>query len=220
MRRELLTYAEVDRRIEGLPEGPMGAMRRPPGMLWLERLGYVGVILGLAPALIVQFLKPAGWMLSVAVVGLALTAVGFLPVIVRDLLVLFRSMGRAREEFIRQWDHDFIAFEGLLAWLTAFPRDALEQRLRFAQAAQTRIASKMGLIYGGADRLGMVPLIAAMYVQFDALSTTDFDIPLWKIIVGFFALIVSAAAFQVSHVRLRLELHAALLAEALERKST
>lgn len=47
MRQELLTYAEVDRRIEALPEGPMGAMRRPPGMLWLERLGYVGVILGL-----------------------------------------------------------------------------------------------------------------------------------------------------------------------------
>lgn len=220
MRQELLTYAEVDRRIEGLPEGPMGAMRRPPWMVWLDRLGYVGVLLGLAPALIVQFLKPAAWMVSVALVGLALTAVGFLPVLVRDLSVLLRSIGRAREEFIRQWDHDFIAFEGLLAWLTAFPRDALERRLRFAQAAQTRIASKMGLIYGGADRLGMVPLIAAMYVQFDALSTTDFDIPLWKIIVGFFALIVSAAAFQVSRVRLRLELHAALLAEALERKST
>lgn len=220
MRHDSLTYAEMDRRIEALPEGPVAAMRRPPWMMWLDRLGYVGMILGLAPALIVQFLQPAAWMLFVAVVGLVLTVVGFLPVLVRDLLVLFRSMGRARKEFIRQWDHDFIAFESLLAWLTAFPRDALEHRLRFAQAAQTRIAAKMGLIYGGADRLGVVPLIAAMYVQFDALSTTGFDIPLWKIFIGFFALIVSAAAFQVSRVRLRLELHTALLAEALERKST
>lgn len=178
MRQELLTYAEMDRRIEALPEGPVATVRRPPWMMWLERLGYVGMILGLTPALVAQFLQPAAWMLSVAVLGLVLTAAGFLPVLVRDLWVLFRSIGRAREEFIRQWDHDFVAFEGLLAWLTEFPRDVLEHRLRFAQAAQARIAAKMGLFYGGADRLGIVPLITAIYVQFDAFSTTGFDIPL------------------------------------------
>ena len=73
--------------------------------------------------------------------------------------------------------------------------------------------------YGGTERLGILPLLVAGYVQLDALLNAGFDIPLWKALLGLFAVIAYASCMVLCRARIRLDLHAVLLSEALERKS-
>ena len=219
MEMERLTFAELDRRIEALPAGPESAMDRPAWVVGMDRIGFIGMLLGIAPAVLAQWMRPAEWMVIVAYAGLAITIMGFLPGFLRNIAMLFGALKRGHLDIVEQWDHDFGAFNDMLAWLMRHADDSLEQRLRFVRAAQARMAAKMGLIYGGTERLGILPLLVAGYVQLDALLNAGFDIPLWKALLGLFAVLAYASCLVLCRARIRLDLHAVLLSEALERKS-
>lgn len=65
-----------------------------------------------------------------------------------------------------EMDADFAYWQQLLAQLRVFPRDQREGMLQYAAALHQRMNDRMGLMYGGVQKLGVFPVLIALYLQF------------------------------------------------------
>ena len=129
-----LFLTELERRLHALPDGPASILNTPRWLLMWNAVGTVGVILGLLPSLLIEFWTPRMWMAFMAQSGLALMLIGYVPGFVRSVWVLGRSFAGWRVEQVRQLDHDIVHLRQIGEWLATFPRDALDERLRFVRS--------------------------------------------------------------------------------------
>ena len=212
---ELLTFAALDRRIESLPEGPVAELNAPRWQRRLDAVGYAGIVVGLMPSVMMEFIAPAGWMLWMARVGLTMTAC-LLPGFARNVFLVLRGMGRWRPELVAQLDHDMGAMETLHAWLARQPRAAIESHLGFARNAQARMTQKMGFLFGGADKAGVVLVLAAVAAQLKAYA--DGPIAWWIALPGILVAVLAVVGMVAGLMRLRLQLYEAILDDALRRR--
>lgn len=212
------SFADLEKRIAALPDGPMGALNRPRWQYWLDLLGGVGVILGLLPSALIQFMAPALWMVTMAWMGFWVMVLAFLPGVSRETWVMMRMWRRGKAQDAEQLDHDFDQMDGLQPWLSKLPRSALERRLRFIQMAQARVAAKLSLMGGGLERFGVLPLILAVVVQIKAITAESLALPLWQIVPGMFFAIVYVVGLNAAFYRVRMHLYEVTLAEALARR--
>ncbi len=212
---ESLSFAALDRRMEALPEGPVAELHASRWQRWFDAVGYAGIVMGLMPSLLVEFIAPAAWMVWMMRVGLALTAF-FVPGLGRNIFRVLRSMRRWRPQLVAQLDHEMGAVETLHAWLAHQPRAALESHLWFARLAQTRMTQKMGFLFGGADKLGVPLVSAAVAAQLKAYA--DGPIAWWIALPGILVAVLAAVGMVAGLMRLRLQLYEALLDDALRRR--
>lgn len=216
--RPALTFAWLDAQIEALPEGPAAALDMPGWLRHLAVLGVVGVVLGLLPSLLVQWWPPAMWMLACARVGLALVVVGFVPVIVRSLWVLTQQFRHHRRELVVQFDFDMATLCALARRLSVYPRETLERQRRCAAIGQERLASRLVMLLGGIERLGLLPLLLSLFVLLrnwrDLLA-----LPGWLALLGILAAILWLIGWAAAEFRRRLHLYEFLLQEALLHRS-
>lgn len=213
-----LTYVELDRRISELPEGPVAVLNRPRWQYWTDMVGGIGMIVGLLPSLLVVWYTPATWMLRLAQAGLAVTITGFFPGFARNLWSLCRSIKEGRQGFLVQWDHDYDAHQGLQIWLEGIPLETLARRRRFAAMIRDRMATKIGLLLGDLDRLGVLPLIVSIYLQVKAVLSEGLEIPTWQVILALFVAITYLIGLWSAFLRTRIQLHESILEEALARR--
>lgn len=213
-----LTFAWLDAQIEALPEGPAAALDMP---LWLRHfavLGVAGVVLALLPSLLLQWWPPAMWMLACARIGLALVILGFVPGMARNLWVLVHQFRHHRRELIAQFDFDMAGLCALARRLTVYPRATLERQRRCAAIGQERLASRLVMLLGGVERLGLLPLLLSLFVLLrnwqDLLA-----LPGWLALLGIFAAILWLIGWAAAEFRRRLHLYEFLLQEALLHRS-
>ncbi len=213
--RPELTFAQLDAEIEKLPEGPISVLNHQPR--WLRGfavLGVVGVLVAFSPSLLIQWLEPAMWMVTVARIGLWITIVGFLPGFVRNLWLIANQFRHHKRGMIEQFDHDAKQFRGLAEWLASYPRIVLERQRRFARMGHERLGAKLTVIVGGIERLGLFPLLLSLFVLLrnwqDLLA-----LPFWLAMLGVMAAILWAIGWAGATFRRRLQLYEFLLEEAL-----
>ena len=212
------SFSELEKKIAAIPEGPVAALNRPRWQYWLDIGGGVGVIVGLLPSLLSQFLALESWMITMTNVGFWMMVILFLPGFARSTGVIALSIWRGRSEDNAQADHDFAEFDRLQAWLAKFPKQTLEQHLRFIQTMQARLLAKLSLIGGGFERFGILPLILAISVQMKAFTADSLDLPIWQIVPGLFLAIGYLVGLRASFTRVRMHLYEVVLAEAIERR--
>ena len=212
--RPALTFALLDAKIEALPEGPVAALRSPRWTRGWTVAGVVGMVIGLSPSLLVHWLEPQPWMVTVAQGGLVLTIAGFLPGLLRDLLAITREFRRHRHGLIEQFDHDVAQFRELAKQLSAYPRAELASQVRYARMGHERLASRLGLMVGGFERLGLLPVLLSLFVLLrnwrDLLA-----LPMWLSVLAIMAAILWLIARIGAEFRRRLQLYEFLLDEAL-----
>ena len=80
---QIVSFADLEKRVAALPDGPMGVLNRPRWQYWLDLVGGVGVILGLLPSALIQFMEPKLWMLTMVRIGFWTMLIGFVPGIVQ-----------------------------------------------------------------------------------------------------------------------------------------
>lgn len=212
------SFAELEKSIAALPDGPLGVLNRPRWQYWLDLVGGVGVILGLLPSALIPFIGPELWMVTVARIGFWIMVTGLVPGMVRGLWVLARMWWRGKAQDAEQLDHDFVQLDALQPWLSKLPRPALERRLRFIQMAQTRVAAKLSLMGGGLERFGLLPLMLAVVVQVKAVTAESLALPLWQIVPGMFFAIIYVVGLNAAFYRVRMHLYEVTIAEALARR--
>lgn len=207
-------YRSLDQRIEAIPDGPVASLNRTRWMRWADLVGMLGLVIGLLPSLLILFLVPQQWMVTLARVGMTVIAVGWVPVTLYRALQVIRSMGNWRAEQAEQLDHDFAEWSRLCEWVASHPRELLEKQMRWVQRGQSRLTSKLGFLSGGVERLGVLPLLIALAVQAQ-IAGDVLEIPRWQLLLGLFAGITYVIALVGSLMRLRLQLYEMTIVEAL-----
>jgi hypothetical protein len=213
------SFAELERRVSAVPEGPIAILNRPQWQYWCDLGGGIGVILGLLPSLLIQFFEPKPWMVTMGVFGLAIMATLFAPGFLRSIWVFAGLVRRGRAQDAAQLDHDFAELDRLQVWLSAVPKQALEHHLRFVQAALTRIAEKLSLMGGDISRFGVLPLILAIAVQIKAFDNGALGIPIWQLAPGLFFAVIYLVGLNAAFMRVRMQLYEIVLTEALARRA-
>ena len=217
MTNESLSFITLEERIHEIPDGPATTLNTPRWMLAFSVIGVCGMVMGLLPSLFIRFFDPQLWMLTMARAGVWAAYLGFAPEALRTIFVVVRGMWFWRAEQVQQLDHDLAEFRALNRWLVEFPKAHLEVHVHFARMVQTRLASKIGLLVGSLDKLGVLPIVIVLGIQLKGYDDPT-AIPMWQIFVGLFLVITYLIAWVGAHMRLRVQLYEALLIEALQKK--
>lgn len=177
-------------------------------------VGLAGMIVAFVPSLLAEWLGAQQWMVWVAKIGFVVMVVGFAPGTLRNLWMLIRELRHHRRSLISQFDHDVAQFRGLAAWLSGYPGEVLESNLRYARMGQERLQSRLGMLTGGIDRLGILPVLVSLLVLLRNWQDL-LDLPAWLAILGLLAPFLWLIAWLAAEFGRRLQLYAFLLDEAL-----
>ncbi|MHC5147924.1 hypothetical protein [Stenotrophomonas rhizophila] len=119
-----------------------------------------------------------------------------------------------------EMDFDFAYWRQLVAEIRGFPRSQCEEMLRFAGALRDRMNERMGLVYGGFQRLGIFPVLVALYLQFRNWTWGDwasaFDVKLVAGLLIWMMVLMYAAGWLLIGLRVRVETYVNLLESALQ----
>lgn len=215
--RPALTFAALEAKIAALPEGPVSALNTPGWIRRLSLVGLIGMVAAFVPSLLVKVLTPQLWMLWLAQAGLAVMVAGFLPGFVRNLWVLAQEFRHHRAGSVAQFDHDVAQFRSLASWLAGYQREALESNLRYARMGHECLHSRLGMLVGGIERLGLLPVLVSLFVLLRNWQDL-LHLPGWLAILGLLAPILWLIAWRGAEFSRRLHLYAFLLDEALRGK--
>ncbi|MFT3807261.1 hypothetical protein [Arenimonas sp.] len=215
MQPEKISFAWLDKRLRAIPDGPAEYLNTPSWVVVWNVIGLAGVVIGLSPVLLRQFMPVGPGVVWVALTGLILEVVGFFPYFFYSTLAIVRSFLRRRAEFVQQLDHDIAQLRGLSSELAQYPTDTLNEHLRFTRNARSRLAMKFAFLFGGIDRLGILPVAIAVALQIKLIEDIS-AVPGWLLfLAAAFAILYFVALF-VSHDQIRLQLFEIVLVAALE----
>lgn len=175
------------------------------------------MVIGLLPALFVQWMEPRVWMLTMSRLGLGLMIIGLAPRFFRDLCVIAHEFRHHRRGFVTQFDHDVAQLRALTMRLSVYPLDSLQTLARYARMGHEQLESRLQLILGGVDRLGLLPLLLSLFVVLrnwrDLLA-----LPAWLAMLAIMAAVLWIIGWMGAEFRRRLRLYDFLLEEALQLK--
>ncbi|WP_246161230.1 hypothetical protein [Stenotrophomonas cyclobalanopsidis] len=215
---EGLTFHWLYARVQGL-KGATIYPKAGPVEKWAYRVAVVAALIGLTAGLVLDRWVPIVALL-LALVCLAIEVGGFLLGGLLTLRREYRQYMQPRLTHAMEMDNDFRQWEMVIAELRQYPRDRREQRLRYVAALRTRMTERMGLMYGGLQRLGPFPVVIALYLQFRGWHWGDwtgvFDIGWAGAILIFAMVLLYLVGWLLIAQKSRLETYASLLEASLQ----
>lgn len=204
----LLTFVLLDRRIDAVPAHPSTYLRSTDkwgsGLVGVS--GALILLIGLIPS-------PPPWMPIVLASLLALELIGVLLVLANASATLGLRPSHERRSFAEQLDFDLPHYLDLIAWLRTFPRERIDVLADYARQRLERLRARQPLLLGAVDKLGVLPLLGAIAIQFHNMTWPPHPnlgeaILVVALIIGYWSGLVSLT------MRFRLELYDALLTQA------
>lgn len=216
-RRQGLSFAALDQRLRDVPDGPAGGLNTPRWLKVLHIIAFAGAVLGLAPYFLAKWLGPAPWMVYAAKSGLVIVYAAALPGILRNCGVIGLQFWHWRKEQVCQLDHDRTYFDHMLDWLAEFPAAELAKAECVVRMHLGQLTAKIGFLAGGIERLGILPVLASMFL-FVRQWKDLLAMPAWQVILGASLVGLYVIVTLATLMRIRLQLYLALLLEAEKRK--
>lgn len=213
----VFSLTALEQRLAAMPDGPAAILNTPRWIWWLSVLGGIGVIIGLTPSVLIQFMRPQMWMVHLARAGIYTAMVGCAPFILRSLWVILRGVRNWKDEQAAQLDHDVGHFRELTDWLVTFPKDQLVEYRRMTSLWRQQLDTKIGLLSGGFARLGFLPVAAALFLLLVNQGSL-LAIPGWLATLGAFVVLLYLISASGALMKIRVDLYDMLLANAIERK--
>ena len=184
----------------------------------VERWTFVIALLGAGLGALIGTLVGGKAGLLIVQIGLAIEIVGFGLYGALALRRQWASVRRSRRAHAGELDADYVEFRRVVDWLHHFPEHEVSRRLRYIRASKTAMSYRLGLFTGGIERLGVLPLLAVLYLQFKDWKYGDWDalgkvnmvggLLLWALLMAY------VAGWWLIRLRIRLETYEYLLAEA------
>jgi hypothetical protein len=215
MEDQPLTFAEIDRRIASLPEGPAAILDAPRWTFVFNAIGMAGIVAGLLPGLLVFAMQSQPWMAAMARIGFIVAIAGFALPFLRSLLAVVVSFAGWRHDQAQQLDHDLGEFRKLVGWIASQPREQVIALLEFCRQSRDRLGEKLAML-GGVEKLGLLPILVGVALHARAVMET-IRTSSWEAPVGVFLVLVYGVSFVGNLMRQRLRLYEQLLERAVAR---
>lgn len=211
-----LTFSALNERIDALPDHESLAIAPKKRELWGYVIGFGAWFIGLVAAKVLPSTMTTvvftASMLAVEVVALAIALFPRRP-------WRFSTFASERRDFAEQLDFDQGHYEELVEWLGTFPKERLEAMAKYAAQRHERLKDKYPLIAGGLEKLGALPVLAALYLQFKDLQWPPH--PTWlELVLGPALISLYWGSLLLASVRFRAQLFSVLLTQAAESAST
>lgn len=211
-----LTFAALDAKIDALPKFPEAPTILPMKAGW----GFAAAIAGALLALLSVKLLPgnAAYTVILGSLGVAVEIVGVVVAALSQAPKQWPTFASERREFAAELDFDLPGHLELVDWLRTFPLDQREKLSEFISCRHARMKEKLPLLTGGIEKLGALPVVIALYLQFKDMHWPPH--PGWLEIGLIFVLVFGywLSVLQIG-VRLRLQLYEMLLSKALTQKA-
>lgn len=183
-----------------------------------ERWGLAIGLMGAAIAMLFGTLLQGTAALVFAVAGLVMEVIGLSLTIILPIKREWRDFRFPYPRHAAAMETDFHHYQAMVAALRAFP---LEQRLRretFMRNLRLNMHERLGLFTGGMEKLGIVPLLLALYLQLKDWRWGDWhalsNIHLAQSLLAFLLLVAYALSWHLTRLRIRVQRYEQLLAEA------
>ncbi|WP_367382314.1 hypothetical protein [Stenotrophomonas cyclobalanopsidis] len=221
-RDDALTFHRLHTRIQEL-SGQSIYAKAGQAEKWSFRVGIAAAAVGLICGLLLDRWIPERVLLLVALGCLVVEIGGFLLGGFLTLRREYRQYFQPRLSHALEMDSKFLQWQDVIAELRAYPRADREQRLRYVSIRQARMVDRMGLMYGGLQRLGPFPLLVALYLQFRNWHWGDwtgvFDIGWAGVILIFAMVMLYLVGWILIAQRTRLDTYVSLLEASLQEPS-
>jgi hypothetical protein len=178
---ERLTFKTLNERIDALPIHASLKMAPTKRTLWGCSIGFSAAFVGLAGVkLLPSNMTTVVITVTLLVVELIALGVALIP----PFPWRIPGFASERREYAELLDHDFVQYQGLIEWLQTFPAEQLEVMSGYAADRLESLKSKQPLLTGAIEKLGVLPIAIALFLQFKNLHwPPDFTWP--ELIFGF-----------------------------------
>lgn len=211
-----LTFVALNARIDALPRSPEDSTILSRKAKW----GFATATTGALLALLSVKLLPnnATYTAILGSLGVVVEVVGIVVAALSQAPKQWPTFASERREFAAELDFDLPNHLGLVDWLRTFPLEQREKLSEFITYRHARMKEKLPMLTGSLEKLGFLPVIIALYLQFKDMHWPPH--PSWLEIGLIFVLVFGywLSVLQIS-VRLRLQLYEILLSKALTQKA-
>ena len=169
-----LTFKWLYSRVQGLVSRSIYP-KAGPVERWSVRAGAGAGVLGVSAGLLLEGWLPNDVLLPLLLLCLTVEIGGL--GIAGALMARreYRQYIQPRLSHAKEMDNEFGHWQAVVAELQRFPRREREQRLRFVTVLRASMGERMGLLYGGLQKLGPFPLLVALYVQYRSWKTSGWQ---------------------------------------------
>ncbi len=210
MQNTSLSFTELERRVAEYcpPEAIISKNKSDRIAFW------VGLSGGLIAFTAKYFFPPsyATWVLLLGgLIEIVALGVFFISTVKQEI----PGFKNAKLNLANDLEYDYDHYKKLISWLRTTPLDDVRKRLRYIQTRRETMHQRFGLLVGGMERLGLLPILVALYFQFK-----DFHFPVSFDLLNTILAILLVAFYLVSWwlagLKLRLDLYAQILGDALD----
>ena len=200
---------EVDRYIKETEDTPPGKVERWSFAFGLFAAGMAGLFGTLIDGSTGVYIVWIGLLLEL--VGLGISLIEFIR---RN----WSSFRESKRNYAKDLDHDYDEYLRFLQWLRGYQPEDLRRKLRYIRDRKSSMTFRLGLMTGGIERLGVLPVLVALHFQFKDWEFGDWQalgqvnlaggLLLWAL------LLLYLGGWWLIRLRLRLDTYEMLLAEA------
>jgi len=208
-----LTFTELNQRIEALPDHPSLSIAPTKRQQWGYIIGFGAGFVGVIGIKLLPNAFPTV-VFGIVMVAIEIIALGIAAIPPRPWKL--PGFVSERREFADQLDFDMHHYDELIGWLCKYPKEQLEAMAKYSTDRHEHLKDKHPLITGSLDKLGALPVVAALYLQFKDLHWPPH--PTWpEFFLGVVLVGLYWGGLLLVSVRFRAQTFEILLKRALER---
>lgn len=181
---------------------------------WSLIIGLIGAGFGLLSGALLDG-KAA---LVCSLTGLAIELVGFAVFAVLQVIREAPGFRHPYATHAQEMEQQFHHYQGIVTALRAFPLEHRRQRETFIRDRRTNMHERLGLFTGGMEKLGVMPVLLALYLQFKDWRWGDWSafgkITAVQSVLAFLLLFAYALSWHLIRLRVRVQTYEQLLGEA------
>jgi len=184
----------------------------------VERWSFIIGLLGAGFGMLFGTVLDGKAALTCAATGLVVELVGFA---IAAILQIKRELPGFRHPYAahaEQMEQEFHQYQGIVAALREFPLEKRLQRETFMRDRRTNMHERLGLFTGGMEKLGIMPVLLALYLQLKDWRWGDWSvlgkITLVQSVLAFLLLFAYALSWHLIRLRVRVQTYEQLLSEA------
>lgn len=210
--KEPLSFESLEQRVRAaMPDVPVIRNTQP---------ARAALLVGLLGALVALFGAGAAsgaWRGWLTLLGLGAEVLGFGIYFCIELRHEVPHFVEAKLNFARELEKDYEPYLAVLTWLRGFDRKHLEERAAYLYQRQAMMSRRFSLVLGAVDKLGVLPVLAAGYLQFKDIGFPP-QIDLWQGVLGLLLIGMYVLSIWMAGLKLRLDLYGGLFESALQRR--